>query len=637
MPNEVDYTTLGVTYACSILALLCITVRLLCRRIRGERFLAFRDDLWMGISIIPLLVRLGVIHIVLLYGTNSITGNPAKRARLTSEEITQRILGSQMVIVSRIGHPAFLWCMKACVLAFLGRLMSAEPKYARALRVTGWGLGLTFVGVILSNTLECRPFHKYYQVVPDPGNHCTKGFAQLLTVGTTNILTDLALIILPLPLIYKSHLPLYRKLQLSVLFGVGIFLIAITVARMPVISDAPGMQQNRTLWASIEILAACLVANAPILNNFIQEFRHKRARRKAHAHGPFSGGQEHEDTEAGINHHEEYSSDDTTLDLGGLKNSSDTTLKAPVGPIKKPKKSARRNGGSRETFSSACTPAAQGKIVEGNHAANCPYALMQGNNTSSPPSASDNGGFTLHTLKKPSSSSLSSSLSPCTCQNMVIQTSTSVIQTINNRDSLTVKKPEIHSTPTNPRYYKGDFLGTQVWADPTVFPGPKDPSQHVMYGMNFSHQSSHSGGFAHHTAEHYNKRRHCAAVMADVPGLGILPSAPPKALLNAISNAKRQAREKIMLAQSSGSGSTSPAEGKSAAAVPVQRPKIIIRHGRGESEESFKFGRAESPYSESYSSKETTYYDEHPDREVGLGSSLPAPSPAAQVRMGNRS
>ena len=106
MANKVDYTTLGVTYGCSILALVCIMVRLLCRRIRGERCLAFRDDMWMGISIIPLLLRLGVIHVVLLYGTNSIAGNPAKMARLTPEEITQRILGSQMVIVSRIGHPA---------------------------------------------------------------------------------------------------------------------------------------------------------------------------------------------------------------------------------------------------------------------------------------------------------------------------------------------------------------------------------------------------------------------------------------------------------------------------------------------------------------------------------------------------
>lgn len=72
-----------------------------------------------------------------------------------------------------------------------------------------------------------------------------------------------------------------RKLQVVLLFGVGSFDIVITLIRMPIIMQSGAMQQSRTLWASIEILVACVVANAPILNNFVQEYRRKRALKRS--------------------------------------------------------------------------------------------------------------------------------------------------------------------------------------------------------------------------------------------------------------------------------------------------------------------------------------------------------------------
>ena len=39
--------------------------------------------------------------------------------------------------------------------------MSAEPKYARAIRVIGIGLVMTFIAIGLGTLLECRPFELY--------------------------------------------------------------------------------------------------------------------------------------------------------------------------------------------------------------------------------------------------------------------------------------------------------------------------------------------------------------------------------------------------------------------------------------------------------------------------------------------
>lgn len=70
---------------------------------------------------------------------------------------------------------------------------------------------------------------------------------QLYTMGVTNILTDLMLIVLPLPFIFRSKLPLIRKLQIIFVFCIGFFVIAITLIRLPIIVEGKAGQRTRTL------------------------------------------------------------------------------------------------------------------------------------------------------------------------------------------------------------------------------------------------------------------------------------------------------------------------------------------------------------------------------------------------------
>lgn len=110
-----------------------------------------------------------------------------------------------------------------------------------------------------------------------------------------------------------------------------------------------------------------------------------------------------------------------------------------------------------------------------------------------------------------------------------IQATTSVVQ------SIALASPEVVRAQQS-RYYKGSFLGTQVWAD-QVFPGPRDPSQHVNYGMNRRDQDHNNSAHAHHHTIHSHSRRP-SHNLTDIPSLGVLPTAPPRALLNAIANRK---------------------------------------------------------------------------------------------------
>lgn len=51
----------------------------------------------MALSLIPLLARMGLVHVVLIWGTNNTTSQG-----LTPLEIQHREIGSRLVLVSRI-------------------------------------------------------------------------------------------------------------------------------------------------------------------------------------------------------------------------------------------------------------------------------------------------------------------------------------------------------------------------------------------------------------------------------------------------------------------------------------------------------------------------------------------------------
>lgn len=172
---------------------------------------------------------------------------------------------------------------KFTVSEFLKRLTERFWKkgYEWGLRGIRIFLVVTFVIVFIATLAECQPFSHYWQVVPDPGPRCRQGYAQLLTMGVTDIVTDILLVTFPIPIIFRSAMPFKRKLSLTALFSLSLILIGVTGARMPLVIGRRGKQQYRTVWASTEIVAASIVANAIILGSFLRDRGIKKAKFKA--------------------------------------------------------------------------------------------------------------------------------------------------------------------------------------------------------------------------------------------------------------------------------------------------------------------------------------------------------------------
>lgn len=175
-----------------------------------------------------------------------------------------------------------LWMLKLTICEFFKRLTSNiwTRSHEITLTLIKYFLLLTFIGVVIADLAECQPFTHYWQVTPDPGPKCRQGYAQLLTTGTSNVITDFLLVAFPIPIIIRSRMSTKRKIQLVLLFAGSLLPAGTTLYRIPNIIDRRGSQQYRSLLASIEILFATAVANALILGSFVRDRGLKKQRWK---------------------------------------------------------------------------------------------------------------------------------------------------------------------------------------------------------------------------------------------------------------------------------------------------------------------------------------------------------------------
>jgi hypothetical protein len=81
-------------------------------------------------------------------------------------------------------------------------------------------------------------------------------------VGVLNILTDLMLLCIPIPLLIHLQVTLTRKLLLGGLFGLGIFVVVATILRI-YFTVIGGSVSNMTFWSMIETSTLFIVSNAP--------------------------------------------------------------------------------------------------------------------------------------------------------------------------------------------------------------------------------------------------------------------------------------------------------------------------------------------------------------------------------------
>jgi hypothetical protein len=95
-------------------------------------------------------------------------------------------------------------------------------------------IALWALATIITGCLICRPFAMNWdQTIP--GGHCGDQILSFTITGVLNLITDVMVLVLPLPYLYKLQMRLYKKLVLMGVFSVGLLCVSSCSVVLPTI------------------------------------------------------------------------------------------------------------------------------------------------------------------------------------------------------------------------------------------------------------------------------------------------------------------------------------------------------------------------------------------------------------------
>jgi hypothetical protein len=91
----------------------------------------------------------------------------------------------------------------------------------------------TFIVIIFTIYLSCRPFNRYWQINPDPGNVCEAAVSKPIIWVTFvfNISTDVYLLLIPIPMLWKSSLKKYKKIAATLVLSAGMLVVVCAILK----------------------------------------------------------------------------------------------------------------------------------------------------------------------------------------------------------------------------------------------------------------------------------------------------------------------------------------------------------------------------------------------------------------------
>lgn len=119
----------------------------------------------------------------------------------------------------------FLWvlslsCTKVSILLLYLRIFPV-----RTVVLICWGTIAVIVAwaiaTILAGCLICRPFAFNWDPTI-PGGYCGNQVSSFTATGVINLVTDVVVLITPMPSLYRLQMAMYKKVTLMTVFGLGL-------------------------------------------------------------------------------------------------------------------------------------------------------------------------------------------------------------------------------------------------------------------------------------------------------------------------------------------------------------------------------------------------------------------------------
>ncbi|RYP05571.1 hypothetical protein DL765_009805 [Monosporascus sp. GIB2] len=257
-PENLQPWSISVVVAVTVLALVSVALRILARWEKGQKL--WWDDYLIIWSMLWNLVVDGFIGGMIHYGMG------IHIEQVPTDDV---VMQAKFLLVAEILYVFNLVWTKLSILMMFYRIFRfsyfKKAAYAIGAFIVAWVICITFVFIFI-----CVPVQKVW--APDMPGRCVNQVGTWIANAASTILSDLAILILPMPAIWKLQLRQADRIALSFAFGLGFFVVFASAYRFTVLFSYSALDPSYTLaptvgWTAIEmsagIVSACLPTMVP--------------------------------------------------------------------------------------------------------------------------------------------------------------------------------------------------------------------------------------------------------------------------------------------------------------------------------------------------------------------------------------
>ena len=163
----------------------------------------------------------------------------------------------------------------------ISRGLGSGDRFRKFTLWTIYLITLHFITTVIVTGAQCIPLSRYWNG-PSDGGHCINITAFFYSTNIFTIFTDILILALPIPTLWRLQMPRKKRLGLIAIFGVGVLDTVASGIRLMSVRKFMGVAQGKGLeaaapintWSFVEIYLGIVCACVPGMTLFSRHFLH---------------------------------------------------------------------------------------------------------------------------------------------------------------------------------------------------------------------------------------------------------------------------------------------------------------------------------------------------------------------------
>ncbi|KAJ5085928.1 hypothetical protein N7532_010699 [Penicillium argentinense] len=186
------------------------------------------------------------------------------------------IVGKIILVAAVVYVPALAFAKVGLIILY-HRIMNKQPFYTWTLHIISAVVCGYSIAIVFALIFACHPIAKGWDA-SITGGSCVDRNGLYIATAVTNIVTDIALIIVPVPLVLSLQMPKIQKLGLLFMFVVGCATLITSILRLTTLipflkaTDVTYELVPSQLWIYVESNLIVICPCLPFLRQFMRRY-----------------------------------------------------------------------------------------------------------------------------------------------------------------------------------------------------------------------------------------------------------------------------------------------------------------------------------------------------------------------------